>query len=77
MPDHPATTTKQTNQRTRVALYVTCLVDSLRPEIGFACVKLIEGLGFEVDVPKGQTCCGQPGYNAGHWPQARQVAKVQ
>ena len=77
MPDQPSTKPAQGKKQPRVALYVTCLVDSLRPEIGFACVKLIESLGFAVEVPSGQTCCGQPGYNGGHWPQARQVAKVQ
>lgn len=77
MPDHPSTKPVQDKKQDRVALYVTCLVNSLRPEIGFACVRLIESLGFAVEVPSGQTCCGQPGYNGGHSSQARQVAKVQ
>lgn len=71
MPDQPA------SKQPKVALYVTCLINSLRPEIGFACVKLLESLGFAVEVPPGQTCCGQPGYNGGQRAQAKAVAKTQ
>lgn len=49
----------------RVALFATCLVDLFRPSIGFAAAKLIEASGCTVDVPEGQTCCGQPAYNSG------------
>lgn len=49
----------------RVALFVTCLVDLFRPSVGFAAVKLLEDAGCQVDVPGGQTCCGQPAYNQG------------
>jgi L-lactate dehydrogenase complex protein LldE len=49
----------------RVGLFVTCLVDLMRPSIGFAAVKLLEAGGAEVFVPPAQTCCGQPGYNSG------------
>ena len=49
----------------RVGLFVTCLVDLMRPSIGFAAVKLLEAGGAEVFVPPTQTCCGQPGYNSG------------
>ncbi len=49
----------------RVGLFVTCLVDSMRPRIGFATIKLLEAAGCEVVVPEQQTCCGQPGYNSG------------
>ena len=50
--------------RPRVALFVTCLVDLLRPSVGFAAVKLLEDAGCTVEVPV-QTCCGQPAYNSG------------
>lgn len=56
----------------KVGLFVTCLVDLVRPRIGFAALKLLEDAGCEVLVPSGQTCCGQPGYNSG----AREVSKV-
>lgn len=49
----------------RVGLFVTCLVDLMRPSIGFAAIKLLEAGGAQVDVPPAQTCCGQPGYNSG------------
>jgi L-lactate dehydrogenase complex protein LldE len=49
----------------RVGFFVTCLVDLMRPSIGFAAIRLLESGGAEVVVPPGQTCCGQPGYNSG------------
>lgn len=59
----------------RVAFFVTCLVDLVRPEIGFSAVKLLEQAGCLVDVPPAQTCCGQPGYNSGDSAVARALAK--
>jgi L-lactate dehydrogenase complex protein LldE len=58
----------------RVGLFVTCLVDMMRPRIGFAALKLLEAAGCEVVVPETQTCCGQPGYNAGDYDSARALA---
>ena len=55
----------------KVGLFVTCLVDLVRPNIGFAALKLLEDAGCDVIVPDSQTCCGQPGYNSG----AREIAK--
>ena len=49
----------------RVALFVTCLVDAMFPEAGKATVGLLERLGHQVSFPAGQTCCGQPAFNAG------------
>jgi L-lactate dehydrogenase complex protein LldE len=59
----------------RVRLFVTCLVDHLSPEVGEAVVTVLERLGLEVDVPSGQTCCGQPAFNGGFWAEAREMAK--
>lgn len=59
----------------RVGLFVTCLVDLMRPNIGFAALKLLEGAGCEVVVPATQTCCGQPGYNSGDRPGAQALAR--
>lgn len=56
----------------KVGLFVTCLVDLVRPNIGFAALKLLEDAGCTVVVPDSQTCCGQPGYNSG----AREISKV-
>ncbi len=55
----------------KVGLFITCLVDLVRPNIGFATLKLLEDAGCEVVVPDTQTCCGQPGYNSG----AREVSQ--
>lgn len=49
----------------RIALFVPCYVDQLRPSVGFAALRLLEAAGHEVDVPDAQTCCGQPLLNAG------------
>jgi L-lactate dehydrogenase complex protein LldE len=58
----------------RVGLFVTCLVDFFRPTIGFAAVKLLEAAGCTVEVPRVQTCCGQPGYNSGDRADAKAIA---
>ena len=59
----------------RVGLFVTCLVDLVRPQVGFAAVKLLEQAGCEVEVPVAQTCCGQPAWNAGADGHAVDIAK--
>lgn len=56
----------------KVGLFVTCLVDLVRPGIGFATLELLERAGCDVVVPESQTCCGQPGYNSG----AREASKA-
>jgi L-lactate dehydrogenase complex protein LldE len=58
----------------RVGLFVTCLVDLFRPNIGFAAIKLLEDAGCEVLVPDLQVCCGQPAYNSGDSQDARDLA---
>ena len=50
----------------RVALFTTCLVDGMVPEVGRACVTLLERLGVDLDVPETQTCCGQMHVNTGY-----------
>ena len=59
----------------RVGLFVTCLIDMMRPEIGFSTLKLLETAGCEVVIPDSQTCCGQPGYNSGERAIARDLAQ--
>jgi L-lactate dehydrogenase complex protein LldE len=61
-------------ERMRVGLFVTCLVDLMRPSIGFAALSLLERAGCEVIVPATQTCCGQPGWNSGDRTAARELA---
>jgi L-lactate dehydrogenase complex protein LldE len=60
--------------RPRVALFVTCLVDLHRPSVGFAAISLLEAAGCIVEVPRGQTCCGQPAYNSGDRATTREIA---
>lgn len=59
----------------RVGLFVTCLVDMMRPQIGFATLNLLEAAGCEVVVPQSQTCCGQPAFNAGARHAVRALAE--
>jgi L-lactate dehydrogenase complex protein LldE len=58
----------------RVALFVTCLADMFRPQVGFAAAKLLEQAGCSVEVPM-QSCCGQPAYNGGDAMAAAAVAR--
>jgi len=62
-------------EQMRVALLVTCLVDLFRPSVGFAAVALLEAAGCTVEVPRAQTCCGQPAYNSGDRADAKRVAR--
>ena len=57
-----------------VGLFVTCLVDMMRPSVGFAAVKLLQQAGCRVDAPAMQTCCGQPAYNSGDRKTTREIA---
>jgi L-lactate dehydrogenase complex protein LldE len=59
----------------RVGLFVTCLVNLFRPSIGMAAVKLLEDAGCVVEVPRAQTCCGQPAYNSGDRKTAAAIAR--
>ncbi len=59
----------------RVQLFVTCMVDALSPEVGECVVEVLERAGVEIEVPEGQTCCGQPAYNGGFWDEARAMAR--
>jgi L-lactate dehydrogenase complex protein LldE len=67
-PLHPA-------DRPPVALFVTCLVNVMRPQIGFAAVAALEAAGCDVVVPRAQTCCGQPALNSGDRDGAAAVAR--
>jgi L-lactate dehydrogenase complex protein LldE len=61
--------------RRQVALFVTCLVDLMRPRIGFAAIDVLEAAGCDVTVPDAQTCCGQPALNSGDRRDAESIAK--
>jgi L-lactate dehydrogenase complex protein LldE len=59
----------------RVALFLTCVNDTLYPNTGRAVVKLLTRLGVDVDFPMDQTCCGQAHYNTGYRHQAEPLAR--
>ena len=58
-----------------VGLFVTCLVDAMRPQIGFAALQLLEEAGCRVEVPPQQICCGQPAFNSGDDADAAALAR--
>jgi len=63
------------SMRPRVGLLVTCLVDLIRPRIADAARKLLEQAGCDVEIPKAQTCCGQPAWNSGADRHAQDLAR--
>lgn len=60
---------------TKVALFVTCVGEFVEPEVPTAAVRVLRAVGCDVDVPEGQTCCGQPAWNAGFTEDAARVAR--
>ncbi len=58
-----------------IQLFITCLIDTLYPELGESVVRVLQHSGVGVEFPAGQTCCGQPAFNAGLLPQARRMAE--
>jgi L-lactate dehydrogenase complex protein LldE len=58
-----------------VTLFVQCLVDSLRPDVGDAMVHVFEKLGVSMTYPPDQTCCGQPAFNSGYRKEAAKLAR--
>ncbi|MGI8603760.1 MAG: (Fe-S)-binding protein [Verrucomicrobiales bacterium] len=61
----------------RVTLFIPCFIEAIYPRVAAAMVRVLERLGHTTDVARGQTCCGQPPFNAGFWPEARAVARRQ
>jgi len=59
----------------RIALFVTCVGDTLFPEAARACVEVLERLGHEVTFPADQTCCGQMHLNSGYRDEAARLAR--
>ena len=57
----------------KVELFIPCFVDQLYPETAFSTIKLLEKAGCDVTYNSGQTCCGQPAYNAGYWAEAKET----
>ena len=59
----------------RVQLFASCMVDLFRPRAGIAAVRVLERRDVQVEVPKGQTCCGQFAFNAGHHSEAAAMGR--
>ncbi|MFZ0770954.1 MAG: heterodisulfide reductase-related iron-sulfur binding cluster [Candidatus Sulfotelmatobacter sp.] len=55
----------------KVSLFVPCFVDQLLPEVAVDAVKVLRRVGYAVEFPEDQTCCGQPAFNTGYWDEAR------
>ena len=58
----------------KISLFIPCYVDLFYPQVGLSVVRVFERLGHAVDFDAGLVCCGQPAFNAGFWPEAREVA---
>ena len=57
-----------------ITLFVPCFVDMCYPKVGISIVQILERLGHSIEYPEELTCCGQPAFNSGYWPEAREVA---
>ena len=57
-----------------VSLFIPCFVDQMTPQVGLAVTRVLEHLGHTVEYRDGQTCCGQPSFNAGYWDEAKELA---
>lgn len=74
-PDLPLQGSPSQGRRGRVSLFATCLADRYFAEACADTVHVLRHFGVEVEVPPGQTCCGQPAHNAGHRPEALRMAR--
>ncbi len=59
----------------KVALFIPCFVDQLNPEVGIDMARVLRRIGYNLDFPEAQTCCGQPAFNSGYWDEARPLAE--
>jgi L-lactate dehydrogenase complex protein LldE len=59
----------------RIALFATCIGDTMFPEAARATVEVLERLGQEVVFPEEQTCCGQMHLNSGYHDDAVRLAR--
>ena len=59
----------------KVSLFIPCFVDQLLPEVAVDTVKVLRRVGYAVEFPEDQTCCGQPAFNTGYWNEARPCAE--
>lgn len=57
-----------------VQLFIPCFIDQLYPDTAFNTMKVLEEAGCKVHYNPEQTCCGQPAFNSGYWPEAAKLA---
>jgi L-lactate dehydrogenase complex protein LldE len=57
-----------------ITLFIPCFVDLMYPRVAISIVEIFEKLGHTIEYPEELTCCGQPAFNSGYWPEARDVA---
>lgn len=60
----------------KVSLFITCIVDSVFPNVGVAMTRILQSKGCAVSFPSEQTCCGQPSFNSGYTQESREVGKT-
>jgi len=60
----------------KASIFITCICDSMFPQVGEAMVRVLKKLGVTLDFPPEQTCCGQPALSSGYWEDARPVAET-
>lgn len=60
---------------TQLALFIPCFVDQLSPQIGLDMARVLQRIGYQVNFPEEQTCCGQPAFNTGYWQEAKPLAR--
>ncbi len=56
-------------------MFIPCFVDQLAPQVGLDMARVLRRMGYDLDFPEAQTCCGQPGFNSGYWDEARPLAE--
>jgi L-lactate dehydrogenase complex protein LldE len=59
----------------QVQLFATCLGENFTPTMLRDTVRVLNHLGIRCESPRGQTCCGQPFYNAGFQSRAVDLAR--
>jgi len=59
----------------KVALFIPCFVDQVVPEAGLDMARVLQRIGYSLEYPEEQTCCGQPAFNTGYWQDAKPLAE--
>jgi L-lactate dehydrogenase complex protein LldE len=59
----------------KLTLFIPCFVDQLAPQVGLDMARVLRRIGYDLEFPEAQTCCGQPAFNSGYWNDARPVAE--